>query len=242
MTNSFQNNFKWLSQILAGTLGALAVDHSHAATLQVHWSGTVSYLNEFAPGAVPDGVAEGASVSGTLNIDLPDYDQYMSLNGSHSFGEAYRYSGGLSHTLTIGESQWSVVGGGVSFIYYSYEPKAAFDIFSTSDRSEYISFPNFVGPFELGYAFFAENSPPIFSLSDGIEEASFDLEQSAYANGFLSSRLWDENDDIVDGYYLTFDITSISSAVVPEPSSATFALAGTSLLWLRRDRKRLSPS
>ena len=63
-----------------------------------------------------------------------------------------------------------------------------------------------------------------------INNLTLALDKSTHATGFLTSRHWDQNGDIDDGYYMTFGIDGVSLSPVPLPPALW--LFGSGLLGL----------
>ena len=214
--------------------GAFA-ESARSAVVTVYWTGAITDIFEFGIGGVPSGISIGTPISGELVFDSTQFIATSAINGSSSFGDVYRYDGALSLNVYAGSHDWSILGSDVGLINYTSRPRQAFDVFSTSDRNTYDSFPGYVGAFEVGFALFAEASPfSIFDTTD-MENATFDFEHPTSAAGSLTTRLLDENDDFVDGYYLDFIISQSSSSPIPEPSVCLLmAFAATVLAAQRR--------
>ena len=64
-------------------------------------------------------------------------------------------------------------------------------------------------PVRVGF-FVADEEPPleIFDLFD-LENTSLDMNQATEGGGFITSRAWNDGGDIVEGYYLTFEILEV---------------------------------
>jgi hypothetical protein len=217
-------------------LAASLVTPTSAAVVTVYWAGTITGYTHFG-GQLPAGVANGVAISGALSFETDSYDTHFSITGSHTFGDRYRYGSIASMQFNVTGSEWRISGADLSLISYVFEPKQAFDAFSDSDRNGVLLFPGYVGEFEAGFALFAESSTyPIFSDSD-ISTAAFDFENPTSGGGFLTTRRFDENDDIVEGYYLTFTITQSSSSPIPEPSIPIYLGAVFCAILVRRSRK-----
>ncbi len=208
-----------------------------AAVVTVYWTGAITDCFHFG-GEASAGVADGAPISGELSFETDSYETHFSLHGSHTFGDGYHYGSTASMNFSIAGSEWMISGTDLNLISYAFEAKQAFDSFSTSARNLPILFPGYVGEFEAGFALFAENSPfSIFDTSE-IENAVFDFENPTSGGGFLTTRLLDENSDIVEGYYLAFTITQSSSSQIPEPSIPAFLGAVSCATLARRSRKQ----
>lgn len=90
-----------------------------------------------------------------------------------------------------------------------------FGVYTTSRRYDFVEFPNFVGNFELGFAWFDDEEPLGIFGETGLAEAVFDASEVVSGSGHLSSRRWDEDRDIVDGYYISFEIDEVSVSSLP---------------------------
>jgi hypothetical protein len=212
-----------------------------AAVVTVYWTGTITDCLYFG-GAMPAGVANGAPISGELVFETSQYESHTYINGSHNFSERYRYGGTTSLQFSVPGCDWVISGTDISLTGYSFEPKQAFDVFSTSDRNGPLVFPGYVGAFEAAFALFAEISPyPVFDTSN-IDAAVFDFEHPTSGSGFLSTRLFDENDNIVEGYYLGFTISQSSSNPIPEPSVPVLIGTAICAFFSRRFREQIKPN
>ncbi len=217
-------------------VAASSVAPTSAAVVTVYWSGMITDYTHFG-GQLPAGVANGAAISGALSFEADSYDTHLAVTGSHTFGDRYRYGSIASMQFNVTGSEWGISGTDLSLISYVFEPKQAFDAFSDSDRNGILVFPGYVGEFEAGFALFAESSPyPVFSGSD-ISTAAFDFENPTSGGGFLTTRRLDANDDIVEGYYLTFTIIQSSSSPIPEPSIPAYLGAVVCAMLVGRSRK-----
>jgi hypothetical protein len=49
--------------------------------------------------------------------------------------------------------------------------------------------------------------------------ATIDLNEATSGGGFITSRKWDANGNIIDGYYMSFEILEANILPVPIPSA-----------------------
>jgi len=235
MMESFRFRSRFFSRLLVlSSLGFGTPIYSAVITLS--WKGIIDNLVEFNPDSVPAGTVIGAAVSGVLVFETNQYTQHLNIQASHEYGERYRFDSGLTNSVTIDANQWHLTGSSLDLIGYVYEPTQAFSVFAISERNSTEAFPGYVGSFEFGLALFATNSPRGLFDSLDLESANFELASATSASGFLSTRLWDENDDIVQGYYMSFVVTGISSTSVPEPSDGLMIMTSV-LSWVARRRR-----
>jgi hypothetical protein len=181
----------------------------------IHWRGQVASVTSFSTGSVPDDVCAGATISGHL-IYNPDHCLRRSYIMGDSSGYKHTFSNQFEQTIMVSTNEWKITGGFISFIYNRNMPWNAVDVFSTQDTSQYQSFPKYVGTHEVGFAVFDDTSPyDLYASSYNITNAAINWHQICFANGFLTTRRWDENRDIVEGYYMTFDIDAVFPASIP---------------------------
>jgi len=201
---------------LCATLALMLLSEGAMAEQKgIHWQGHVASITSFSAGSVPDNVYTGASISGQLLYD-PDACLYRSSLSGDSSGYRYTFSNDFVQTIWVNSNQWQVTGGRLTFLYTGYIPWEAVDVFSTQDTSQYQSFPKYVGTHEVGFAVFDDESPyDLYQSSYDITNAAINWHQICFANGFLTTRRWDENDDIVEGYYMTFDIEAVFPTPIP---------------------------
>lgn len=210
-----------------------------AAVVTMYWEGTISSITSFAQDSVPAGVALGASIFGSAVFEATQSSSQERILGSHTFGTRFRFGEPLTLTITTAPSEWRFRGGKVGLIGYSNEDKEAIDVYSTSDFSRAESFPNEVGPFEVGFVFLDDRLPlALFDVPE-IENTFFDLAQMTVGSGFLTTRRWDMSGEIVEGYYITFDIHRASPTPVPERTSSGLVTGALCMALLgRRPRQK----
>lgn len=181
----------------------------------IYWRGHVASITSFSTGSVPDNVYTGAAISGSLVYD-PAHRLRRSYIMGDSSGYKHTFSNHFEQTINVSTNEWKIIGGFISFIYNRNIPWDAVDVFSTQDTSQFLSFPKYVGTHEVGFAVFDDESPyDLYESSYDITNAAINWHQICFANGFLTTRRWDENDDIVDGYYMTFDIDAVFPTPIP---------------------------
>lgn len=222
--------------VLCAVVCSFVNTSSFAATISVYWTGHVTSITSFKQGAVPAGITQGSQITGSLIFESTQYNSRSKILGNFSSGEKYRYTTGLNQTITSEGWEWQISGADVSLQHIFSSDRQAFDVYSTSDNYYYNLFPNFVGRFEYGFALFDGNDPLQLFNSYEIYNLTLALDEITRANGFLTSRHWDQNGDIDDGYYMTFDIDGVSLSPVPLPP--TLWLFGSGLLGLIGVAKR----
>jgi len=226
---------KSLQFIFLLVIATINIEKSEAAMLSLNWSGQVTSITSFNENAVPASIAIGSEVLGSLVYDLTGYNSSYDVFGFF-YGSTYRYPEGLRRTIDIGAWKWAFNGGDISLVRYPLTFQA-FDIYTTSENYGYDLFPNYVGRFEYGVAFFDSDYP--FGLFGSSAMQKPDLNQMTVANGFLTTRLWDNQDNIIDGYYITFDIDEASFNSVPLPSMLFMFIAGLALILFKTDKRCL---
>ncbi len=188
--------------------------------ISLSWSGHISGVTSFRQDAVPSGISQGDLISGSLTFEPGQYSASSYIYGNIVTGYEYRYGDGLEQTINIGLWEWVINGADISLTNSFSYTSQAFDVFSTSEKCSFDSFPNYVGRFEYGFALFDKDTPLNLFDSYQIEGLQLILDEVSEASGFLTTRLWDDNRDVVDGYYITFVIDEIShSPIVPKPAS-----------------------
>jgi len=205
--------------VLPATLALMLLSQRTLAQQKaIHWQGQVASITSFSTGSVPDGVYAGAPISGHLLYD-PAHCLRRSYIMGDSSGYKHTFSNHFEHTIEVSTNQWKIIGGFISFIYNRNMPWDAVDVFSTSDTSVFESFPKHVGSHEVGFALLDDTSPyELYASSEDIANASISWHEICFANGFLTTRRWDENGDIVEGYYMTFDIDVVFPTPIPPDS------------------------
>lgn len=202
--------------VLPATLALLLLTQRTLAQQKaIHWQGQVASVTSFSTSSVPDGVYAGAPISGRLLYD-PAYCLRRSSIMGDSSGYKFTFSNQFEHIIEVGTNEWKIIGGFISFIYSRDMPWDAVDVFSTSDTSVFESFPKHVGTHEVGFALFDDTNPyQLYVNSYDITNASITWHETCFANGFLTTRRWDDNGDIVEGYYMIFDIDTVFPAPIP---------------------------
>ena len=220
-----------------------AVAPLKAAVVSMYWQGTITGITSFSQNSVPSGVAQGVPISGSLVFDSSQCTGTNDTLGDSSRGERYQYPDSLIQTFTIGQLVWRIQGAYVSLTDYSDYSGVGktFDVFATSDNSNIELFPNYVGYIEAGFFIGDHNFPP--TLFDSYDIGTIDLSQVTGGGGDLSTRLWDQPyGNIIDGYYVTFNINDISTTPVPEPSSFAFLLGVLCILLITRSGRHNRPN
>jgi hypothetical protein len=148
----------------------------------------------------------------------------------------------LQQTIDIGGLwEWVIKGADISLLQNLSYPGQAFDSYSTSKNYDFDSFPNYVGTFEYGFGLFDRSLP--LKLFDyyyyQIQNLPLDLDEVSDAGGFLTTRLWDDHGNIVNGYYLIFEIDTVEqTSYTPIPEPSTLLLLGSGLIGLAGLRKK----
>jgi hypothetical protein len=192
--------------------GLLAIfpNNAEGKLISLYWSGHITDIVSFGPEAVPSGISQGDLIRGSLTFETLQYSSISRLYGNVESGYLYQYKKGLKQTIYIETWKWVIKGADIRLIDSLSYPQRAFDVFSTSEDYYYDSFPNYVGTFEYGFALFDSNSPLELFDSYQIENLHLALDEVSSAGGFLSTRLWDNNGDIINGYYIDFEIDQTS--------------------------------
>lgn len=215
---------------LAGCLGREAV----AREAIVFWSGEVESVVEFKAGAAPAGIEAGDSISGTLRFDQSAYDTSSSILGNVFFGNRFIYETALVQDVSIEQWTWSLDSGIVTLSQLFDTDYRYFDVFTDSSAGfGFIEFPSHVGSFELGFAL-RDDQPPLGIFdSFQLDVAVLDPNEATWGGGHISSRARNDDGDIVDGYYLTFEILQ-----APEPRASLVANAALLALGSLANRRR----
>jgi hypothetical protein len=204
----------------------------------ISWTGQVQSLFEFKSNALPAGISVGDQISGTLRFDQSAYNKSNSILGNMSYGNNYNYFSELQQSIYIGQWNWLLDSGEVTLSSFYDRDNKYFDVFTSSSsvyKYNYINYPNYVGEFELGFALKDDQLPLNIFNTYSLPMATLDLNEATWGGGFISSRKWDTNNDIVDGYYISFGISEANISPVPIPGalwllgSGLAALAGTNI-------------
>ena len=210
---------------------------SEAALISLNWTGQVTSVTSFKEDAVPTAILLGSVVTGNLVFESSQYDSSSSILGSISSGINYHYTESLQQTVNIETWKWAINGADVSLVENLSTNRQAFDVYSTSEDYNYSLFPNYVGRFEYGFALFDRVVP--LQLFDSSQMQSPDLNEVTDAGGFLTTRLWDEQRNIVNGYYITFDINEVSYSPVPLPPTLFLFISGLGAILFKSKRKQI---
>lgn len=198
--------------VLLAIVGTTSPWLLRSAPVAIQWEGTITDVISFAQNPAPPGIVAGVPVSGLLIYDITESSSSGLIYASNTNGMRFRFGHSFTQTIAAAGHQWHIGGGSLSFGASVWGDSESIDAFSTSERDRHVSFPNFVGHFECGFALF-DNAPPL-TLFDVEPNFDIDLDQVTSASGFLTTRRW-ENGNIVAGYYITFVIDEASRAEVP---------------------------
>jgi hypothetical protein len=206
----------------------------------IYWSGHVDRITSFKEGAIPDGISQGSLITGSFKYYPFDFFSKGSIRGTYDTGTIYRYNETLNQAIKIGESTWIINGASLSltdgksyddsfFNSFSSNQKAV--IYSNSDLNSFEKFPNYAGNFEYGLGFSDDIYP--FSLFNSYpENPYFALAEITGAGGNLSSRQWDSQGNITNGYSISFYIDKVSPSPIPLPPALIMFLSGFIVLSL----------
>ncbi len=212
-----------------------------ASEIIISWSGQVEGVVEFKDTALPAGITVGDRISGSLRFDQSSYDNSTSILGNESSGNNFYYYSELNQSIFIDEWNWVLDSGKVTLArYYDTDTKYV-DVYTNSSSPDFgfIEFPNFVGNFELGFFLKDDQQPLDIFNTYSLDMATLDLNEVTGGGGHISSREWDVNRDIIDGYYISFEILEANISFVPIPGA--FWLLGSGLaglIGLRKTFKR----
>lgn len=184
--------------------------------IAVYYEGTVSSLTSFSENSVPNGVFVGAKIAGSLLYGTDQSTGVHLKTGSLGWGHEYSFSNGLNQTVQIGSNEWNVTGGSLEYFYFFdyfdyYNQQHILGTFSDAGNSRTSSFPNQAADYELSIALYDDVAPLNLFSSSEIETAVVDLTQCTRGSGMLNTRTWDQSGAIVNGYYLTYNITRVSA-------------------------------
>lgn len=204
----------------------------------VYWYGHIDSIISFKEGAIPDGVSQGSLITGSFKYYPFDFFSKGSIRGTYDTGTIYRYNETLSQTISIGESTWIINGAslsltdGISYgdsFFNSFRSNQKAVIYSNSDLNSFEKFPNYAGNFEYSLGFSDDTYP--FSLFNSYpENPYFSLAKITGAGGNLSSRQWDSQGNITNGYYISFYIDKVSPSPIPLPPAFIVFLSGLIVL------------
>lgn len=200
-----------------------------ASEIIISWSGQVEGVVEFKDTALPAGITVGDQIAGTLRFDQSTYDKSTSILGNLSFGNNFYYYSDLKQSIFIDEWNWVLDSGKVILSRYYDTNTKYFDVYTNSSSLAdfgFIEFPNFVGNFELGFALKDDQQPLDIFDTYSLHMATLDLNEVTWGGGHISSREWDENRDIIDGYYISFEILEANISSVPIPGAFWLLCSG----------------
>ena len=211
---------KNLAAFIFFLLTVVFCSNADGSDIIISWAGNIEGITEFKDKALPAGIAVGDRVSGELCFDQSGYDKSTSILGNIFYGNRFYYYSQLQQSISINEWNW-VIDGGIVTLSQSYNTESGFfDVYTDSSPDfEFIEFPNYVGNFELGYALKDDQQPIDIFNSFLLNTATLDFSKVTWGGGHISSREWNENGDIVDGYYITFEISETSISLSPAPES-----------------------
>ena len=181
----------------------------------IHWDGQISSVTSFSTGSVPPEVHVGARIAGELK-----YETSGSTGSSYQMGDTsgykHHFTNQFMNTISVGTNHWQIEGGYIGFLYNRNMPWDVIDMYCTTNNSQYLHFPNYVGRYEFGFALFDNISPyQLYKNSSSIYSATIHwTHMSRNGSGHLCSRRW-EGGDIVEGYYISFTINSASPTEIP---------------------------
>ena len=183
---------------------------------KIGWIGEVTYIYDFKAGALPPEIKVGSKVSGFVEYDPDGYGGRSWILGNLSGGYIYRFQSNLSHEIYIERERWMLQGGEYTIAWSNLDDSPFIDFFSTSENGGTpIEFPGLVGKFEYGF-FISDKEPPYeLHQSVEIENPGLDLSKMTRAKGFLNSRLWDDSGNIIDGFYLEFEVSRAELGSIP---------------------------
>jgi hypothetical protein len=227
---------------------AIGIASASADIYTVSWTGAIEGITEFKEGALAEDIEVGSLISGSISYDPAFTYEERTILGSNSSGTIFRFPSDAIQKVMIKDHVWAVEGADISFsttTFSSWNPTTGqttertewFDIYSISDRNSVVDFPGFVGAFEMGFAVGDDTSPYNLYQSSELENPQFDFQSFTREGGHLSSRFFDENGDITDGFYITFGIDAVEFSVVPEASSFGFILSLAALITLTKRRQ-----
>ncbi len=190
-----------------------------AEILTLSWQGTITSVTAYKEGAVPEGVSQGAAISGSVVFDTTKFASRSSILGNVASGDIYRYPQNMTESIQVGSLIWTGRGGEViltrDFSTTSTPPIQGFDV-ETKETSSFTSYPKNVGSPHWGFVLYDESEPYELFNSTDLDSTTLNFTQITKGNGDLSTRSLDQaSGDIIDGYFFTYDIQSVSSETSP---------------------------
>ena len=203
-----------------------AIGVTYAESHYVGWVGEIESITEFKEGALPEDIEVGSLIAVSISYDSAFAYEERSILGSNSSGTIFRFPADVIQKMMIKDHIWVVEGADIEFSTWtssSWNPTTGqvitrtewFNIYSISDRNSVVTFPGFSGAFEMGFAVGDDTSPHELYQSGELENPQFDFQSFTREGGHLSSRFFDENGDIADGFYLRFKITRVLEDGLP---------------------------
>lgn len=190
-----------------------------AQIVSISWSGKVTDILEFKDDAVPAGIKVSDRITGTLRFDKSAYNFTSSRMGNWDYGDTFYYYTGLRQTFWINEWSWVLDSGEVKLSSFYGEEAKYFSIYTTSDDDwfKYTKIPNLLNHFEMG--FYLKDAYEPLDLFDtySLNLLNLNLQEVTSCQGHLASREFNDMREIVDGYYIIFEISEVRISVVPIP-------------------------
>ena len=213
--------------------------HVMASEITISWTGQIEGIAEFSDNSLPIGITVGDQVVGTFRFDQTTYEKSGNILGNIS-GKSFFYAKNLQQNVVIDEWNWILDSGTVSLVssWYPFGGKTeSLDVFSRWADGSFIKFPNFVGNYELGFALIDKNPPLDLFDSYLLDYTNFNLNEFTWGGGHISSREWNESRDIINGYYITFNIIEADISHVPIPASIWLFGSGVIGIFYNKKRK-----